>query len=49
MITENKLKSIIIRVDPEMHKQLKCFVATKGTTLQDYVLNLIKKDLSTKE
>lgn len=38
-------KNIFIKVSPEMHKDLKILVTLRGTTLQDYVLNLIEKDM----
>ena len=38
-------KIISIRVEPELHKQLKIIVIQKNTTLQDYIVGLIKKDM----
>lgn len=48
MITEQKLKNLIIRVEPELHKKIKSYVAEQGKTMQDYVLELIKKDIDNK-
>ncbi len=48
-MSENK-KNIILRVDKDFHKQLKLYVTMNNTTFQDYIVNLIKKDLEqTKE
>lgn len=38
-------KNVIIRMDEELHKKIKIHVAKKGTTIQDFVLKLIKEDL----
>ena len=40
-------KNIVLKVDPEIHMQLKLRVIMSGTTLQKYLLNLIEKDLCT--
>lgn len=50
MKTKDK-KSIVIRVTPALKQELKIFVATHGTTIQEYVLELINRDaqLNTKE
>lgn len=43
------LKKIIsVRVEPEIHKELKILAVNEDTTLQDYIVNLIKKDLKKK-
>jgi predicted DNA binding CopG/RHH family protein len=41
----SKLKTITIRLDDELHKEIKVKMATEGTTIQDYIINLVKKDL----
>ena len=38
-------KIISIRVEPELHKQLKMIAVLENTTLQDYIVGLIKKDM----
>ena len=38
-------KIISIRVEPEVHKQLKMIAIQENTTLQDYIVNLIKKNM----
>lgn len=43
MIDQRKI--ISIRVEPELHKQLKIIAIEKNTTLQDYIVGLIKKDM----
>lgn len=39
------MKSLTIRMDDELHKQVKIKTAVDGITIQDYILNLVKKDL----
>ena len=40
-----KEKSITIRLDEEIHKQIKIRIAQEGLTLKDYILNLVIADL----
>lgn len=42
---EDKKKNIIVRVDDKLGKEIKVLVAQEGTTQQDYIVNLILKDL----
>lgn len=37
------------RIKPELHKQLKIIAIQKDTTLQDYVMGLIKNDMKNYE
>ena len=41
---DNK-KNLIIRLDENFHKDIKVYVASQKTTMQDYVVNLIKNDM----
>lgn len=45
----NKLKSLTIRVSNELHKKIKFKTIEEETTIQDYVLKLIEKDLNIKK
>ena len=38
-------KSIVVRVLPDFHKELKVYLASKGVTAQEYILSLIEKDM----
>ncbi len=38
-------KNIVLRVDPKLHQQVKVYVALNNTTLQDYIVGLIEKDI----
>ena len=38
-------RNIVLRVDNELHKEIKMHVIEEETTLQSYVVGLIKKDL----
>lgn len=44
-----KRKMIGIRVDEKMHRQMKLYTVSQGITLQDYIMDLIKKDMKTKK
>lgn len=41
---DNK-KNIVLRVDPDFHQQVKLYVTINKTTLQNYIVELIKKDM----
>lgn len=43
-MTDNK-KNIVLRVKPDFHQQVKLYVTINNTTLQDYIVGLIKKDM----
>lgn len=47
-MAENK-KNLVIRVDEDFHQNLKLYVTLKKTTLQDYIVNLITKDMEENE
>ncbi len=38
-------KGITIRVEPEFHQEIKIHAIQEGKTIQEYVLELVKKDL----
>lgn len=42
-------KTITIRVTPELHKEIKVYVASQGMTAQDYIRGLIQADLKEKK
>lgn len=42
---EGKKKNIVLRVDPNLHQRIKVYVALNNTTLQDYIVRLIEKDI----
>jgi predicted HicB family RNase H-like nuclease len=39
------IKTITLRLEDELHKQLKLTTVAEDTTMQDYVIKLIKKSL----
>ena len=43
-VADNK-KNIVLRVDQDFHQQVKLYVTMNNTTLQDYIVGLIKKDM----
>lgn len=44
IVAENK-KNIVLRVEPDFHQQVKLYVTMNKTTLQDYIVGLIKNDM----
>ncbi|MDO4721441.1 MAG: toxin-antitoxin system HicB family antitoxin [Peptostreptococcaceae bacterium] len=38
-------KTITIRIDEKLHRELKIHIAKENITLKDYLVELIKKDL----
>ena len=41
----DKRKLIGVRVDEKTHRQMKLYTLEKGVTIQDYLMELIKKDM----
>lgn len=41
-------KNIVLRVDQDFHQQVKLHVTMNNTTLQEYIVGLIKKDMEEK-
>ncbi len=39
-------KNVLLKVSPELHKDLKILVTLRETTLQDYIMGLIEKDMT---
>lgn len=44
IVPDNK-KNIVLRVNQDFHQQVKLYVTMNNTTLQDYIVGLIKKDM----
>lgn len=42
---DNTKKNIVLRVEPDFHQQVKLYVTMNNTTLQEYIVGLIKKDM----
>ena len=45
-LSEEKIKSVTVRMPESVHRELKIKVASEGLKLQDYLLNMIKADLA---
>ena len=45
----DNIKTITLRLDDELHKQLKLKTVSDETTIQEYLINLIKKSLEEKK
>ncbi len=41
----DKRKQLSVRVNEKVHKQMKLYAVEQGITIQDYLMNLIKKDM----
>lgn len=42
----NELSSLVVRIDKELHKQIKATCAVKDISIKDYITKLIEKDMS---
>jgi len=42
---DNAKKNIVLRVEPNFHQKVKLYVTMNNTTLQDYIVGLIKTDM----
>ena len=42
-------KTINFKVDEELYRRIKVYIAQEGLTLKEYVIELMKKDLEEKE
>lgn len=49
MLGGGNIKSIAIRFSDKLHKAMKLKTVSEDSTIQDYVIGLIKKDLSFKD
>ena len=49
IVESNNKKNIVLRVDPDFHKQVKLYVTLNNTTLQNYIVGLIEKDMEQKQ
>ena len=45
IVASDNKKNIVLRVDQDFHQQVKLYVTMNNTTLQDYIVGLIKKDM----
>ncbi len=47
---ENEKRKLVgVRVDEETHKKMKLYTVEKGITIQDYLMELILKDMKQNE
>lgn len=44
-MAESNKKNIVLRVEQDFHQQVKLYVTMHNTTLQEYIVGLIKKDM----
>lgn len=44
-MTTNNTKTISLRLENELHKSIKLIAVNEETTIQQYLINLIEKDL----
>lgn len=43
------MKSLLFKIDDQLHKQIKLQATLNGQTIKGYVITLIKKDLEIKK
>lgn len=43
------MKRIVVEVNERLHKELKKYVIDKNTTIKDYILDLIEKDMKKRD
>ena len=41
----NEVASLVVRIDKELHKQMKATCVMRDISIRDYITELIKKDL----
>lgn len=42
---EDKLSSLVVKIDKELHKQVKAMCAINDISIRDYIIKLIEKDI----
>lgn len=42
---KNECSSLVVRIDKELHKQIKATCAIDGISIRDYITKLIEKDM----
>ena len=45
----DKRKQLSVRLDEKTHKQMKLYAVNRGITIQDYLMDLIMKDMEKHE
>lgn len=43
------MKTIAVKIDDELHKQLKIYAVNENRTVTDIIINLVRNELSTKK
>lgn len=43
------MKILSLKIDDDLHKQLKIYAVNQGTTIKHIIIGLIKKELETKK
>lgn len=46
---ESKKKYVSLRIDEDMHQRLKMITVMEKTTIQNWIMNLISKEIERKE
>jgi predicted HicB family RNase H-like nuclease len=47
-VVDEQLSSLVVRIDKDLHKQLKTNCVLEGISIKDYISGLIQKDLEEK-
>ena len=41
----NERSSLVVKIDKDLHKQIKATCAIDGVSIRDYIIELVKKDM----
>lgn len=41
----NERSSLVVKIDKELHKQIKATCAIDGISIRDYIIRLVEKDM----
>ena len=44
-LVADELSSLVVRIDKELHKQIKATCAVDGISIRDYIIRLVEKDM----
>lgn len=44
-LVADELSSLVVRINKELHKQIKATCAVDGISIRDYIIRLVEKDM----
>lgn len=45
ILADDNRSNLVVRIDKELHQQIKIICATKNIQIRDYIIDLIEKDI----